>query len=271
MKLVLARSGSETPTSGIHLATFNTGTISDVVIENSPETPTKGADGIFIEGANSITIRNVRITGLRNGIHNVGILLNGRAFSANAIHVFGGEISSNSGCGIFEDGASARLVGANFGNSYIGVTLEDNGSIGDAMTGNACIQSGRAISFLGDYFENFSAVSYQAWIGDSSNQPTGVVFVGNGFVSVKGTLATLNLANSDGATISGNTEIGAIPSFIHHSRRSRRTFLFPNVFVAVGNANNEPPRIPGVSGATSGVLNISGNPPDGRRIVKREH
>ncbi|HEX7285312.1 MAG TPA: hypothetical protein VF532_03980 [Candidatus Angelobacter sp.] len=124
----------------------------------------------------------------------------------------------------------AREVGSNLGNSYIGVAFEGNGLKRDATTGNACIQNGFGISFIGDYFENFSNQSppYQAWIGDAVNQSVGVVFSGSVFASVDGTRATLHIANSDGATISGNTEVAAIPSFIKHSRKSSRTFLYPN-------------------------------------------
>jgi hypothetical protein len=256
-KLVLASPGENGPTSGIHLATFNGGTISDVVIENSPENPKSAADGIFIEGANSITINNVRISRLRNGIHNVGILLNGLRFSANAIHVFGGEIAENSGCGVFEDGANASKAGPNLGNSYMGITFEGNGSIGDAATGNACIEMGLGISFIGNYFENFRSVPYQAWIGDSRNRAQGILFSGNTFVSTTGTQATLNLADSDGATIIGNIEVAAIPSFIHNSARSSRTFLYPNMFLAAHNAGNKAPRISGVSGSTIGIVKMS--------------
>lgn len=258
-KLIVVAGPSNEPTAGIHLATFNGATLSDLIIENSHQSPMRAVDGILIEGANSITIRDVRVSGFKNGIHNVGILRNGRHFSANAIHVFGGEISGNSGCGIFEDGANARQVGANLGNSYIGITFEANGSDDDQSTGNACVQNGFGITFSNDYFETAAdhTVPYQLWVGDTKNRADGVLLSGNTFASTAGTLATVNLANSDGATIIGNIEVAAIPAFVHQSKQSRRTFLYPNMFLAVRNAGNKPPHIPGVSGVTSGIEKIA--------------
>jgi hypothetical protein len=237
-------------TSGVHLRTLNRAPVENIVIEGETN-----ADAILIEGANSVTVIGQNLLGNRNGIHNVGIQLSGANYTPNAIKVYGGQITGNSNCGVLEDGSQVALVGSALGNSYDGVVFEDNGTDLVTTSGNACIQEIYGGSFSNDYFEYACThrIPYSVWIGDSPHRPNSVVFTGNVFVSC-GASATFNLANSLGVKIDGNIEVGATPTFIQNTTSAVSTWLGTNLFLAVADAGNKSPLIPGVSGPTTGIL-----------------
>lgn len=244
--------------SGIRLVGFNRGDVEDVMIDGGgvPGKPSQGADGILIEGANSISLRNVTLHGNKNGLHNKGVVstpaFDGGTYSgtANGIKVFGGEIYGNVKCGIFEDGSA----GIAKGNSYIGVVFEENGTDNDAATGHLCLQTIYGANITDNYFEYGAAkkVPYAIWLGDANAKDgvAGVTISGNRFISPN-SAATIRAVRADSTTIIGNSEVEPARTFLEHGEDSKETFLYQNHFPRVKTAKSGPIR--GVSGHFKGV------------------
>jgi hypothetical protein len=254
---------SPAASSGIRLRGFNRGDLEDIIIDGGgvQGKPDTGADGILIEAANSITLRNVTLHGNRNGLRNVGGTTRlGRA-SANGIFFVGGEVDGNAKCGVLEDGyAASRESLMNRGNSYSNLLFESNGSNGFANTGHMCLQTVYGATISNNYFEYGAdqKVPYSIWIGDDSSNakihPIGVTITGNSFISAN-SAATIRVFWAQNTTIAGNTEWARSTSFVEHSDKSRETALYPNTFENVKSAETNP--LPGVVGNYRGIQRIT--------------
>lgn len=217
--------------SGIHMSGFNGGLIENVSVSGGTN-----ADGILNQGANAVTIQNSNFYSNANGIHNISI----QNYSPNAIHVIGGQIFSNSNCGVYEQGSS---FGRQIGNLYQGITFQYNGTNNVATSGQMCLESYANLTVRDNYFEYSCSqtVPYTIWAGDSAYQPGTGLFEGNAFLSC-GATASINLANSFATTFISNGESGAIACFITQGSSTWDTTSMANYALAVkafacGNTN----------------------------------
>src|SRR5579875_549618 len=105
--------GSTGHANGVHLEAFNKATIFNV----SASGFTKG-DGFFNQGVNTADFYNIQSTGNLNGVHNIGVVVVGLHFTANALHFNCGILANNSQWGVYEDGAQAGTVGPDTNNTY---------------------------------------------------------------------------------------------------------------------------------------------------------
>jgi hypothetical protein len=114
-------------------------------------------DGIWIDGANSVTIIRSSATGNLNGLHITGNQCNGAnvcmwdrpsapatwvnsgiggvsPFAANAVKVYMSRLSGNTNWGVLENDVVGGSISKAFGNSFVGNVFELNGA-GAAMSG----------------------------------------------------------------------------------------------------------------------------------------
>jgi len=208
--------------SGIHLSDFNGGLINNVSVYGATD-----GDGVLNQGANGVTISNSTFYNNLNGIHNVSA----PSYSPNAVHVIGGQIFSNSNCGVYEQGSAN---GRQIGNIYDQITFQTNGSNGVASSGHMCLEYFSTVVVRDNYFEYgcSQSVPYSMWVGDSAYQGTVLLVEGNVFLSC-GATSTINLANSFAATIIGNSEGGSISCFITQGSPTWDTTVLADYALAV--------------------------------------
>lgn len=127
-------------------------------------------DGIWIDGANSVTVIRSSSTGNLNGLHITGNRCNGAnqcmwdrpnvpttwvnagtsgtsGFAANAVKVYMNRLSGNTNWGILENDVVGGGNTKAFGNSFTGNVIEGNG-VGAAMSGFT-----RSSSYENNYLE----------------------------------------------------------------------------------------------------------------------
>jgi hypothetical protein len=210
--------GTSAAVSGLHIKALNRGTISHLGISGF----TSG-DGVFIEGANSLSFYEVNLVGNYNGVHNKGF---GSTFpTANANHFFGGQIGNNTQWGFFEDATG----GASSGNGFFGVTFEDNGrnTPGGPVGGQVFVQSAFSDVFEGSYFEEDTVLANaEIVLGDATHAAYGTVISGNVFGS--GGANTVNIVNSLMTVVEGNEEVGTPTNFVNNGSSARGTHVGKN-------------------------------------------
>lgn len=217
--------GTKSGTNGIHTQAFNGATITGVTVQGFAN-----GNGILNEGSNQIDILYSQELNNRYGIHNVGICKNGIGFSANVIRVIGGQIASNSGYGVFEDGSKSSVrcgsaVGPNTANSY-STTFDFNGSSG-GIAASAYLQFCNGCSIVNSYLEESVGLSANGniTIGDSSYQPKNITIRGNTLASAAATKNSIDDVNSIATVVEGNIELGADENFYYHGDRARLSVL----------------------------------------------
>lgn len=221
-------SGTSAGTSGMHLEAFNKATIIDVRVDGF----TNG-DGFWNQGLNTADFYSIQATGNKNGIHNVGVVVSGTNYAANALHFTGGIVGNNSQWGVFEDAALAGTVGQNENNTYRDLAFEANGtpSATTPSGGQAFIQACLGCAFYNNYFEySYSGtltMTSQITLGDSTDYPVTPVIRDNFFLTNGGTITNaINAVNSNRGFIEGNLdEDGPETSFLNNGLLSQWTYL----------------------------------------------
>lgn len=111
--------GNPAAVSGIHLAAVNGAIVSNVIVSDFVN-----GDGAWNQGANTIQFNNVTLTGNKRNVHNVGAVVGGVNYAANAIHFTGGALDDAGQFEIFEDASMAWVVGMNQDNTYRDLAIE---------------------------------------------------------------------------------------------------------------------------------------------------
>ena len=191
--------GTAGSANGVHLKAFNKATITNVSASGFNH-----GDGFLNQGVNTVDFYSIQSTGNLNGIHNVGAVVGGVGFAANALHFTGGMIANNSRWGVYEDGARAGTVGPDSNNTYRDIAFESNGTpSGTAPSGGQIfVQSCLGCGIYSNYFEyslgGGQTMASQIVIGDTTNSPVTTLVRDNFFASNGGKVAcAIDLAESD--------------------------------------------------------------------------
>lgn len=220
--------GSTGNANGVHLEAFNKATINNV----SASGFTHG-DGFLNQGVNTVDFYNIQSTDNLNGVQNVGVVVGGVNFAANALHFTGGMIANNSQWGIYEDGALAGTVGPDSNNTYRDIAFESNGtpSATSPSGGQIFIQNCLGCGIYSNYFEyaysgNLTMTS-QLVVGDVADSPSDTLIRDNFFASNGGHVTSaINLVNSNRATIDGNLdEDNPESNFVSNGSLSQWTYI----------------------------------------------
>jgi hypothetical protein len=231
--------GTSSGASGLHLGAFAGVVVRDLTVRGF----TNG-DGFLNQGTNTADFYSCHSVSNKNGVHNVGIVVGGNRYAANAIHWHGGHIDFNTNQGWWEDGEWSAVVGVNENNESEGVVYELNGTNRSATTANVFVQACFGCIFKANYFEY--ATSGEApvnnfIIGDSTYQPIGTQIEDNTFISVTN---TINNFNARSTRVEGNIEIAAPTTFFLQGMASPNGIVQCND--APGAKNNIAGRLAGV-------------------------
>lgn len=209
--------GTSAGIAGLHFKRFNRGNVFNV-----KSTGYTAGDSVRHEGANSITHFGPKISTCLNGINNMGSTLSG-AQSANAIQVFGGQITNCTGWGWIENTAGGG--GRNLGNTAKGITFEANGTNASATTGDIFNQNCDTLNIDSNYFENGVGIvpTNCITIGDATNGPKNNRIVGNQFGNTN--TNTINDFNGQTVSVEGNTQNGANTNFVNHGTLARNIYV----------------------------------------------
>lgn len=254
--------GTSAGLGGIHLKAFNKGQVKSTSISGF----TNG-DAILNEGDNSVDIFAPNLSGNKNGVRNVGVVVGGNNYSANAIHVYGGMIASNTNWGWIEDGINAGTVGPNENNVANGVVFENNGTNGNSATGQIFNQQCDSCSFEHNYLEYFagSTKTNSIQVGDASHKSNATTIRANWLGSTGATNSISNV-NSDGLSVVDNIEAGSPTNFFLQGTASRHTFIGKNEAYSATNylagVDNGDTVVMGLGGTVTWI-NASGGTPNG--------
>lgn len=225
--------GTSSGLSGLHLRSFNNGLFKNLQISGF----TTGS-GIYNEGANNITFRDVTSRGNLYGIRNVGVVVGGTNYAANAVQFDGGHLINNTGWGVLEDGTQSVTVGPNYSNVYR-TTIELNGVNASTTTGNVFIQQCNSCKVVDSYLEYGGAIipTQNVVVGDATYAPTSTVIMNNAFIS--GTAVT-SISNTNGMStmVANNIETGAVTNFMLNGTGSRGLTMMRNRAAAATNLFN---------------------------------
>lgn len=222
--------GSSSGVSGIHAKAF-----ASLKITNTQVRGFTNGDAFFNQGVNTFDCFSCVAESNKNGVHNVGVVVGGNLFAANAIHFHGGLIQLNTNWGWFEDSSQVSFVGVNQNNTAESVTFEANGTNASSTTGQVFVQQCSACAFQNDYYEPAVGAEPLSVItlGDSTNQASATIIKGNLFASF-GATNTINDVNSSHTVTEHNTEFIANTNFYNHGTLSSGTYIGCN---AVASTN----------------------------------
>jgi hypothetical protein len=180
--------GSAAANSGLHIRAGQ-----NIAVTGATFSGFTNGDGIWVDGANVVSIDKVTSKGNQNGIHLTGNTCNGAnvctwdrnssgawfssgaggtsAFAPNAIKVYRSQFSSNSHWGAIVDDVVGGSVSAGFANAFIDDTFESNGSGG--QYGGALIGLATATRFQGNYFEGNVNGIMEGCVGGTPSYVTG--------------------------------------------------------------------------------------------------
>ncbi len=205
--------GSSGGESGVHLSAFNHGSVRNVTVSGFTGTDKAG---FLNEGCNAIAFYNCTARDNTHGLHNVGVVVNSSNYSVNALTWHGGQILANVGWGIWEDGAESTTVGANTGNAYFGVTIQDNGVTSSGTTGNVFLQQAFGCKLIGCYLEYAAVIpTSNVVVGDATYTPQGNQLISNVFLS-NGTNSIYNVRSTN-LSVLFNQESSACTNFVNNS------------------------------------------------------
>jgi len=232
--------GTPSGVSGLHLGAFAGVVVRDLTIRGF----TNG-DGFLNQGTNTADFYSCHSLSNKNGVHNVGFVVEGNKYAANAIHWHGGHIDFNSNRGWWEDGALSGIVGSNENNQSEGVVYELNGTKGSGTSANVFVQACFGCVFRANYFEyatSGGAPINNFIVGDSQYQPIATQVEDNTFISVTN---AINNFNARSTRVGGNIEISAPTTFFLQGAAS------PNAFV---QCNESPGAANNIAGTLVGVI-----------------
>lgn len=258
-------SGTSAGASGVHLVAFNKATVMGVRADGF-----SNGDGFWNQGVNTVDFYSIQATGNKNGIHNVGVVVSGSNYAANALHFTGGVVNSNSQWGVFEDAALAATVGVNENNTYRDIAFESNGtpSATSPSGGQAFIQACLGCAVYNGYFEyTYSGsltMTNQIALGDSMNSPYSTVIRDNFFATNGGIVTNaINAVNSNHGLVEGNIDEDAPEAnFVNNGSLSQWTFVGFNLSAASNYVTGSGLVAASVS-ATSIASNAFSNPTNG--------
>lgn len=215
--------GNSSATAGIHLEAVNGVTISNTQVQS-----VISGDGILNQGANTVNYDNVILTGNKNNVHNVGVVVSSVNYAANALHFKGGINANAVQWGVYEDAALSATVGLNENNTYESVAFETNGST--SSYGQVFVQDCISCLFAKDYFEYGGNMTNQIVVGDSTYAPITTIIRDNIFVDNGFTLTnTVDAVNGQGLYVAGNTDEGTPTNFVNLGSASTLSYVGPNI------------------------------------------
>lgn len=208
--------GTSAAASGIHTLPTNRITIRDMSIQGF-----SAGDGIRVEGTNNENIYDNLITNNLIGVHLIptfcngtfpyvcsGLNTSGTLWSTNVVNVAFNKITDNTHWGIFDDrnGVGSGNTGS-LGNHFDHNNLELNGSAGPTF-GAVQIQKSTADTVEQNYLEGSPR---QIVLGENTPgiffAAQGTVIRDNYFTTVPATPFNIELVNTSGARIDGNSEL----------------------------------------------------------------
>jgi hypothetical protein len=254
--------GSSGNANGVHLEAFNKATLIGVRADGF-----SNGDGFFNQGVNTVDFYSIQSTGNLNGIHNVGVVVSGTHYAANALHFTGGVVSNNSQWGAYEDAALAATVGANENNTYRDIAFEANGTpsattpLGGQMFIQACLGCGVYNNYFEYSYSGSLTMTTQIALGDATNYAVTPVVRDNFFATNGGTITNaINAVNCNRGLIEGNLdEDGPETNFLNNGSLSQWTYLGFNYSNATTYATGSGSYSASVT-ATSTAANAFGNP-----------
>lgn len=234
---------SQTGANGLHLRAFSSGLIDNLRIIGF-----SGA-GLLNEGANSVTFLNPDFESNYINVHNIGVVVNGQGWSANANKFYGGIIGYATKWGVFEDAALVNYSYPNGGNIYDGVNFERNGTAGQ-MSGNAFLQWCDGCVITNSYLEFFNAdhIPENVVIGGTNGDavggiyasPQGIKLINNHMLSDNATDSILIL-NGRMVIVENNSEVGNPTNFVNMKPGVAWSYIGHNLALAAANpvVNND--------------------------------
>ena len=257
--------GTKSGKGGVHIRAFNKGTFESLRIHGF----TNG-DGWFNEGANGIDCISCDFFGNLNGIHQTGwVGPNAAKYSANAVHFFGGQVYSNAGWGIYEDGTLLVKAGHNEANIYE-MVIDANGSNSKPSTsGNVFLQVCVKCTITHSYLETVQGqmLTNNVLLGDTSTAcggsnycaPSDISITDNIFLSGGTITNSINLVNASATTIAGNEEGGVVTYFLNSGPLAVRSTVLSNSASGAKNYEN--------AGGTFGNVPVSSGTATGGQLA----